>query len=249
MSLNYYKNNINNQTTIPKDNLNNPNFAKIDKLILEYWKNNQIFEKSIANRKNSNSKQFTFYDGPPFANGLPHYGHLLTGYLKDLYCRYQTMKGLTVERRFGWDCHGLPAEMQSEKELGISGKLAIEEYGVEKFNNHCATSVMRYVNEWEEYVLRQGRWVDFKNSYKTMDISFMESVLWGFKQLYEKGYVYESVKILPYSYACQTPLSNFETRLDNSYREVTDKTVTVAFEFENADVKHLFTKIFDGVKI
>lgn len=215
-----------------KTNLNNPDFAKIDRIILSYWQENKIFEQSIENRKKQTKDQFTFYDGPPFANGLPHYGHLLTGYLKDVYCRYQTMKGKIVERRFGWDCHGLPAEMQAEKELGISGKLAIQEYGVEKFNNHCKTSVMRYVNEWQEYVLRQGRWVDFENSYKTMDLNFMESVMWGFKQLYDKGYVYESVKILPYSYACQTPLSNFETRLDNSYREVTDKTVTVAFELD-----------------
>lgn len=149
--------------------------------------------------------------------------------MKDLYARYQTTKGKKVERRFGWDCHGLPAEMGTEKELGISGRMAITKYGIDKFNDACRTSVMKYSGEWEKYVTRQARFVDFKNSYKTMDTNFMESVLWAFKSLYEKGYVYESMRVMPYSWACETPLSNFETRLDNSYRERADKAVTVAF--------------------
>ncbi|WP_341789388.1 isoleucine--tRNA ligase [Rickettsia endosymbiont of Polydrusus tereticollis] len=205
----------------------NADFAAIEKEILAYWQENNIFQKSIDNR--SSESEFIFYDGPPFANGLPHYGHLLTGFIKDVYARYQTTKGKKVERRFGWDCHGLPAEMQSEKELGISGRLAINNYGIEKFNEHCRKSVMKYAEDWEEYVTRQARWVDFKNSYKTMDKNFMESVLWAFKELYNKGLLYESMRVMPYSWACETPLSNFETRLDNSYRERADKAVTVSF--------------------
>ncbi|MFY9590131.1 isoleucine--tRNA ligase [Rickettsia endosymbiont of Halotydeus destructor] len=205
----------------------NADFAAIEKEILNYWQENNIFQKSIDNR--SDESEFIFYDGPPFANGLPHYGHLLTGFIKDVYARYQTTKGKKVERRFGWDCHGLPAEMQSEKELGISGRLAITDFGIEKFNSHCKASVMKYASDWEEYVTRQARWVDFKNSYKTMDKNFMESVLWAFKELYNKGLLYESMRVMPYSWACETPLSNFETRLDNSYRERADKAVTVSF--------------------
>lgn len=203
------------------------NFPAIEEKILKFWQEENIFTKSIA----KNSKQeFVFYDGPPFANGLPHYGHLLTGFIKDAIARYQTMLGHKVERRFGWDCHGLPAEMAAEKTLGISGQLAIKEFGIAKFNEQCRSSVMKYAQEWEQYVTRQARWVDFKNDYKTMDISFMESVIWAFKELYKKGLIYQSVKVVPYSWACETPLSNFETRLDNSYRPKTSKAVTVAFE-------------------
>jgi len=205
----------------------NTDFASLEKEILKFWQDNNIFQKSIDNRAGDN--EFIFYDGPPFANGLPHYGHLLTGFIKDVYARYQTVKGKKVERRFGWDCHGLPAEMQSEKELNISGRLAITNFGIEKFNAHCRASVMKYAGEWEEYVTRQARWVDFKNSYKTMDKNFMESVLWAFKELYNKGLLYESMRVMPYSWACETPLSNFETRLDNSYRERADKAITVSF--------------------
>jgi isoleucyl-tRNA synthetase len=140
------------------------------------------------------------------------------------------MLGKRVERKFGWDCHGLPAEMAAEKELGISCRTPIQDFGIENFNDICRTSVMQFSSKWEEYVLRQGRWVDFKNSYKTMDKPFMESVIWAFSQLYKKGLVYESLKVVPYSFACQTPFSNFETRLDNSYRQKTSKAVTVAFE-------------------
>ena len=206
----------------------NADFATIEKEILKFWQDNNIFQKSIDIREGDD--EFIFYDGPPFANGLTHYGHLLTGFIKDVYARYQTVRGKKVERRFGWDCHGLPAEMQSEKELGISGRLAITNFGIEKFNAHCRDSVMKYADEWEQYVTRQARWVDFKNSYKTMDKNFMESVLWAFKELYNKGLLYESMRVMPYSWACETPLSNFETRLDNSYRERADKAVTVSFE-------------------
>ena len=210
----------------------NPDFAKIEEAVLALWQKDGLFKRSIENRKDS--KEFIFYDGPPFANGLPHYGHLLTGFVKDVFARYQTMKGKKVERRFGWDCHGLPAEMGSEKELGISGRQAIQNFGIGKFNDHCRTSVMKYTNEWETYVTRQARWVDFAGDYKTMDTNFMESVLWAFKQIYDKGWVYEAYRVMPYSWAAETPLSNFETKLDNSYREREDKAATVAFELKEA---------------
>lgn len=218
---------------IYKEVSSNPDFAAIEKEILEFWQKNDCFKKSVEmrpNQINQESNQFVFYDGPPFANGLPHYGHLLTGFIKDTYARYQTNKGKKVERRFGWDCHGLPVEMSSEKELSVSGRANIIKFGVDKFNQHCASSVMKYTSKWQEYVNRQARWVDFENDYKTMDITFMESVLWAFKQLYNKGYVYESMRVMPYSWACETPLSNFETHLDNSYREKADKAVVVAFD-------------------
>ncbi len=206
----------------------NPDFAKIEQKILAHWQSTHAFEQSVQNR--SNADEFVFYDGPPFANGLPHYGHLLTGYVKDTFARYQTMQGKRVERRFGWDCHGLPAEMGAEKELQISGRKAIEEFGIDKFNTHCRSSVMKYAGEWETYVNRQGRWVDFAGDYKTMDTNFMESVIWAFKQLYDKGLIYQSHRVMPYSWAAETPLSNFETKLDNSYRNKIDKAVTVKFK-------------------
>ncbi|NBX03793.1 MAG: DUF559 domain-containing protein [Alphaproteobacteria bacterium] len=206
----------------------NPDFAAVEQGVLDYWKEKGLFQRSVDQR--AGAKEFIFYDGPPFANGLPHYGHLLTGYVKDVFARYQTMRGQRVERRFGWDCHGLPAEMGSEKELGISGRAAITNFGIDKFNEHCRSSVMKYTSEWEYYVTRQARWVDFKNDYKTMDLGFMESVLWAFKQLYDKGLVYEAHRVMPYSWAAETPLSNFETKLDNSYREREDKAIYVAFE-------------------
>ncbi|MDD9336203.1 MAG: isoleucine--tRNA ligase [Wolbachia sp.] len=210
------------------DTISSPDFASFEKETIKSWKENKIFEQSVEGRSKDNC--FVFYDGPPFANGLPHYGHLLTGFIKDAFARYQTMLQKRVERRFGWDCHGLPAEMGAEKELGISGRNEIEKFGIDKFNSHCRTSVMKFASEWEKYVNRQARWVDFHNDYKTMDKSFMESVMWAFKQLYDKGFVYESVRVVPYSWACETPLSNFETRLDNAYREKISKAVTVAFE-------------------
>ena len=208
----------------------NPDFSQIEERILKSWQENSAFTDSVTAREGS--QEFIFYDGPPFANGLPHYGHLLTGFVKDLFARYQTMRGKKVERKFGWDCHGLPAEMGAEKDLQISGRQAIMKYGIDNFNEYCRTSVMKYTNEWEYYVTRQARWVDFEHGYKTMDKNYMESVLWAFKQLYDKGLVYEAYRVMPYSWAAETPLSNFETRLDNSYRDRVDKAITVAFELK-----------------
>lgn len=206
-------------------------FPTIEKDILTYWKEEGIFEASIEERPSGEKgeNEYVFYDGPPFANGMPHYGHLVTGYVKDLVPRYQTMRGRKVDRRFGWDCHGLPAELSSEKDLGISGREQIQKYGVDKFNDYCKKAVLRYADEWETIVTRQARWVDFSNDYKTMDIDYMESVIWAFSELYKKGLMYEDVRVLPYSWAAETTVSNFETRLDNSYRERIDPAVTVLF--------------------
>ncbi|MBV9521081.1 MAG: isoleucine--tRNA ligase [Hyphomicrobiales bacterium] len=215
----------------------NPSFSAIEKEILERWRRDRIFEASVANRPrvvNGKSNEFVFYDGPPFANGLPHYGHLVTGFVKDLVPRYQTMRGRHVERRFGWDCHGLPAELEVEKETGVSGRNAILEWGIANFNAACRTSVQRFTKEWEWYVTREARWVSFENDYKTMDLSYMESVMWAFKTLFDKGLIYEGYRVVPYSWAVQTPLSNFETRLDNSYRERDDPALTVAFTLKPA---------------
>lgn len=215
----------------------NPNFAKISKKTLDFWQKESVFQKSIDNRpkeKDGRDNEFIFFDGPPFANGLPHFGHILTGFVKDIVARYQTIKGKRVERKFGWDCHGLPAEMATEKEIGVSGRKQIEDYGVAKFNDVCKKSVLKYTSEWQDYVTQQARWVDFENSYKTMDLPYMESSIWAFKKLYDKGLVYESKRVMPYSWACQTPLSNFETRMDDSYRQRADKAVTVKFKLEKA---------------
>ena len=219
----------------PNQNLD---FAALEQDILKFWQENKVFEKSVEMHDSSveAKSEFVFYDGPPFANGLPHYGHLLTGFIKDIFARYQTMKGKKVERKFGWDTHGLPVEMETEKELtasegrAISGQLAIQEYGIDKFNAACEKSVMKYADEWKNYVGRQGRWVDFDGGYKTMDINYMESVIWAFKSLWDKGLLYEDFRVMPYSWACQTPVSNFETRMDNAYRQKESKAVTVAFE-------------------
>ena len=181
------------------------------------------------------SNEFVFYDGPPFANGLPHYGHLLTGFVKDAVPRYQTMRGRRVERRFGWDCHGLPAEVEAENELGIAGHPEITAFGIDKFNDACRTSVLRYTSEWERYVTRQARWVDFENDYKTLDLDYMESVMWAFKTLWDKGLIYEGFRVLAYCWRCETPLSNTETRMDDVYRDRQDPALTVWFELENGD--------------
>ncbi|MCH9753996.1 MAG: isoleucine--tRNA ligase [Alphaproteobacteria bacterium] len=226
-----------------------PDFAKMNDRILDFWQRESTFQQSIDNRPkeiDGKDNEFIFFDGPPFANGLPHYGHLLTGFVKDIIARFQTIKGKRVERRFGWDCHGLPAEMEAEKELGVSGRKQIEDFGVAKFNDVCRKSVMKYTSEWQEYITKQARWVDFENDYKTMDKSYMESSIWALKQLYEKGLVYESKRVMPYSWACQTPLSNFETRMDNSYRERADKAVTVKLKLKskpkgiNVDAKEYY---------
>ncbi|MEG3581900.1 MAG: isoleucine--tRNA ligase [Chloroflexota bacterium] len=207
-----------------------PNFSSIEQSVLEIWKRDNTFRESVEKKVN---EEFVFYDGPPFANGLPHYGHLLTGFVKDIIPRFQTMLGKKVDRRFGWDCHGLPAEMESEKELGLSGRAEIINFGVEKFNDHCQTSVMKYTKEWEKSVDRQARWVDFENDYKTMDLSYMESVIWAFKELWKKGLIYEKDRVMPYSWKAETPISNFETRLDDSYREREDPAVTVKIHLIN----------------
>jgi len=207
---------------------NQPTYPKIEEKILQYWEEDQTFQASINAREGS--KEIVFYDGPPFANGLPHYGHLLTGFVKDAMPRYFTMRGMKVERRFGWDCHGLPAETEAEKNLHVTGRNQINQLGVDVFNDYCRNSVMKYVNEWEHYVKRSGRWVDFQNDYKTMDMSFMESVIWAFAKLYREGLIYEDYRVLPYCWECETPLSNFETRQDDAYRERIDQAVTVTFD-------------------
>ncbi|WP_280364388.1 isoleucine--tRNA ligase [Nocardia wallacei] len=200
-------------------------FPDLEQRVLEYWAADDTFRASVENR--SGAPEFVFYDGPPFANGLPHYGHLLTGYVKDLIPRFQTMRGKKVERRFGWDTHGLPAEIEAEKQLGITDKSQIDEMGLAEFNAACKSSVLRYTNEWRAYVTRQARWVDFDNDYKTLDPDFMESVMWAFKSLYDKGLVYQGFRVLPYSWYEQTPLSNQEARLDDAYRMRQDPAVTV----------------------
>jgi isoleucyl-tRNA synthetase len=225
-----------------------PDFPALEREVLAYWAEDGTFEASVKAR--SGAPEFVFYDGPPFANGLPHYGSLLTGFVKDAIPRYKTMRGWKVERRFGWDCHGLPAEMEAVKELGLPGRADVLRYGVAKFNDYCRTSVMRYTSEWERYVTRQARWVDFANDYKTMDLPYMESVMWAFKQLYDKGLLYEGYRVLPYCWECETPLSNSETRMDDAYRPREDPAVTVAFELEPLPARHpLATKLGTGVPV
>ncbi|HXZ86165.1 MAG TPA: isoleucine--tRNA ligase, partial [Myxococcota bacterium] len=211
-----------------------PSFPAIEERVLAYWRAQHVFQRSVEQRPagERGANEYVFYDGPPFANGLPHYGHLLTGFVKDIVPRYQTLRGRRVERRFGWDCHGLPAEMEAEKELGVAGHKAILDFGIERFNDYCRRSVLRYTEAWQETVTRQARWVDFKHDYKTMNLSYMESVMWAFKQLWDKGLLYEGYRVMPYSWAAQTPVSNFETRLDNSFRERQDPAITVRFQLE-----------------
>jgi len=211
-----------------------PDFPALERRILEDWKTRGTFARSVEAREGGDNA-YVFFDGPPFANGLPHYGHLLTGYVKDVVPRYQTMRGHRVERRFGWDCHGLPAEMESEKELQVSGRRQITDFGIDTFNDHCRTSVLRYTAEWENYVTRQARWVDFDNDYKTMDLTYMESVLLAFKQLWDKGLIYEAYRVMPYSWGAETPLSNFEIRLDDATRPRQDPALTVAFDLDPRD--------------
>ena len=210
-----------------------PNYPEMELSILELWQRERTFERSVEQRRGN--EEYVFYDGPPFANGLPHYGHLLTGFVKDALPRFMTMRGKLVERRFGWDCHGLPAETEAERELGVSGRGQITEFGIDKFNDYCKTSVLRYAKAWERYVTRQARWVDFEHGYKTLDITYMESVMWAFAELYRKGLVYEGYRVLPYCWECETPLSNFETRQDDAYRDRIDPSVTVAFELLGDD--------------
>ncbi|MFF1573853.1 isoleucine--tRNA ligase [Leifsonia sp. NPDC058292] len=215
-----------------------PVFPEIETEVLDYWKNDGTFRASIDNR--ADAPEWVFYDGPPFANGLPHYGHLLTGYAKDVFPRFQTMRGKKVERRFGWDTHGLPAELEAERQLGITDKSQIEAMGIAAFNAAARDSVLHYTREWQEYVTRQARWVDFDNDYKTLDVTFMESVLWAFKQLHDKGLAYEGYRVLPYCWRDQTPLSNHELRMDDDvYKMRQDQTVTVTFPLTGAKAEAL----------
>jgi len=209
-----------------------PDLPALERGILDRWEAEGTFQQSIDRRPagDQGANEFVFYDGPPFANGLPHHGHLVTGYIKDIIPRYQTLRGRRVERRFGWDCHGLPVEMLAEKELGVAGHKAISEYGMDRFNEYCMSSVFRYTGEWERYVKRSARWVDFENDYKTLELPYMESIIWAVKQLWEKGLLYEGYKVMPYSWAAETVLSNFETRMDDAYRDRQDPAITVRFE-------------------
>ncbi len=211
-----------------------PHFPSLERDVLGYWEAGDTFRASVAQRPAD--REFVFYDGPPFANGLPHYGHLITGYVKDVVPRFRTMAGYRVERRFGWDTHGLPAEVEAERLLGISGKADIVTMGIEKFNQACRESVLRYTREWRDYVTRQARWVDFDHDYKTLDLPYMESVMWAFRQLWDKGLVYQGFKVLPYCWRCETPLSNHELRMDDdTYAERQDPSVTVRFKLETGE--------------
>lgn len=221
-----------------------PRFPQIEEAVLARWAADDTFAASVENRPTGEdgANEFVFYDGPPFANGLPHYGHLLTGYVKDIVPRYETMRGRRVERRFGWDTHGLPAELEAMSQLGIKTKEEILELGIESFNAKCRGSVMKYAGEWREYVTRQARWVDFDNDYKTLNPTFMESVLWAFKTLYDKGLVYEGFRCLPYCWNDQTPLSNHELRMDEEvYKNRQDPAVTVGYRLETGELALIWT--------
>jgi isoleucyl-tRNA synthetase len=220
-----------------------PDLPAVERAVLDHWAADKTFEASVDQRPagENGSNEYVFYDGPPFANGLPHYGHLFTGYVKDLVPRYQTMRGKHVERRFGWDTHGLPAEVEAEKQLGITAKAQIVELGIDKFNEACRTSVLTYTKDWERYVTRQARWVDFAHDYKTLDPDYMESVMWAFKTLHDKNLVYEGFRVLAYCFRCETPLSNTETRMDDVYRDRTDPALTVLFQLDSGEKVAVWT--------
>ncbi len=217
----------------------NVNFPKLEEKILKYWKKNKIFEKSIA--KKAPKGDWTFLDGPPFITGLPHYGSLLSSIPKDLFPRYKTMRGFRVRRVWGWDCHGLPAENKIEEQLGIKRKKDIEEkIGVKKFINECKLYVKNVSGEWEWYVDHIGRWVDFKNAYKTMDLPYMETVMWVFKQMYKKGYIYKGLRVSLYCPHCSTPISNFEVAMDaDNYQEVTELANTYKYQLKDTKDTYL----------
>jgi len=205
---------------------NRADFPEVETESLAFWKENNTFQKQLD--KNRDKEEFVFYDGPPFATGLPHYGHLLAGTIKDIIPRYQSMKGYYVDRRFGWDCHGLPIEALAQDALGLSGTAAIQEIGVDVFNEQCRSMVLKYVEEWRQTVTRMGRWVDFDNDYKTMDASYMESIWWVFSQLWKQNRIYKAYRIMPYSWKLTTPLSNFEA--GNNYKDVHDPAITIRFK-------------------
>ncbi|MFT4259441.1 isoleucine--tRNA ligase [Microbacterium sp.] len=222
-----------------------PRFPEIEREVLDFWKADDTFRASIGQREGAD--EWVFYDGPPFANGLPHYGHLLTGYAKDVFPRFQTMLGKKVDRVFGWDTHGLPAELEAMKQLGITEKSEIEDMGIDVFNAKARESVLTYTREWEEYVTRQARWVDFERGYKTFDLGYMESVLWAFKTLYDKGLAYEGYRVLPYCWRDETPLSAHELRMDDDvYKDRQDPSVTVSFPLTGADAE---AKGLAGVRV
>ena len=221
-----------------------PKFPAIEERILKYWDEDGTFMASVEARESgeNGANEFVFYDGPPFANGLPHYGHLLTGYVKDLIPRYQTMRGRRVERRFGWDTHGLPAELEAQRILGLKTKGEILELGIEEFNAVCRESVLKYTDDWQAYVRRQGRWVDFEHDYKTLNPDYMESVIWAFKGLYDKGLVYEGKRVLPYCWNDETPLSNHELRMDSEvYQMRQDPAVTVGYQLDTGELALIWT--------
>jgi isoleucyl-tRNA synthetase len=227
-------------TTVPSS----PSFPVIEEAVLAYWEKDRTFEASVHQRDSGvdGANEFVFYDGPPFANGLPHYGHLLTGYVKDLIPRYHTMRGRRVERRFGWDTHGLPAELEAMSQLGIKTTQEIVDLGIEKFNQACRASVLAYTQQWRHYVTRQARWVDFDNDYKTLDPDFMESVLWAFKRLYDQELVYEDFRVLPYCWNDETPLSNHELRMDDDVYQIRqDPAVTVGMRLATGELALIWT--------
>ncbi|MCB9078293.1 MAG: isoleucine--tRNA ligase [Anaerolineaceae bacterium] len=213
------------------------NFAKLDGAVLNFWEENNTFERSVERRPVDNS--YVFYDGPPFATGLPHYGHIMTSIIKDVVPRFFTMKGKRVERRFGWDCHGVPVEFEMEKEIGLNGRADILEMGIGNFNEACRGIVLRYTREWQEVITRIGRWVDFEHDYKTMNPDYMETVWWVFKSLYDKGLIYEDYKVVHYSWRLSTPYSNFEATLDDAYRMRQDPSVVVMFKLDGEDTQVL----------
>ena len=206
-------------------------FIKNEKQVLDFWQKNKIFEKSIEQRPKD--KAYVFYDGPPFATGLPHYGHLVASLIKDTVPRYWTMRGFRIQRRWGWDCHGLPIECMIEQELNLKNKKDIEDIGIDKFNFACRQSVLRYVDEWQKIIPQIGRWVDMEHPYKTMDFEYMETVWWAFKQLWDKGLIYQGYKSMHICPRCGTTLSNFEVGL--GYKEVKDIAITLKFKLINQE--------------
>jgi len=209
----------------------------MEKDVLAFWKENKVFEESM---KAEGRPTFSFYDGPPFATGLPHYGHVVASLIKDVVPRFWTMKGNHVDRRWGWDCHGLPVENLIEKEMSIANKQAIEEMGINKFNEACCGAVLRYTDEWKTFIPRIGRWVDMENDYKTMDWKYTESIWWVFSEIYKKGLVYEGYKSMHMCPRCETTLANFE--VTQGYKDITDLSATVKFRLTKESAEKLLGK-------
>jgi len=219
------------------DDLKKLNLPEIEKEILDFWNKNKIFEKTL--KKKAVKGEFIFYDGPPFANGLPHYGSLLGSIVKDVIPRYKTMQGYYVRRRWGWDCHGLPIENMVEKKLHLKDKTEIEKIGVKKFNEACRDSVLRYARDWKKFIDRVGRWTEYDRAYMTMDAAYTESVWWALKKIHDKGLLYEGKKILLYCPRCETPIAKAEVQMDNSYKDIVEEAVTVKFKVKNPEQKGL----------